>query len=71
MVVKEAYRDRTHSVCRDHYAHPPIDAPTLGPVQDARDNQPCEFCPEERYADGEGSAHDPWCTFPATRSYCD
>ena len=46
MIVKEAYRDRTHACCRAHYngGKPlPEDAPALGPVEDARETA-CEFC---------------------------
>lgn len=47
MIVREAYRDVTHSICRAHYNEikpAPNGAPALGPVEDARDLEPCEFC---------------------------
>lgn len=46
MIVREAYRDRRHRVCREHWhgAKPlPADAPVLGPVIDSR-SCGCEFC---------------------------
>lgn len=50
MIVREAYRDRCHAVCRRHYngeLAPPADAPPLGQVQDARERG-CEWCDEAR-----------------------
>lgn len=47
MIVREAYRDCEHAVCRGHYNGElpmPDDAPPLGEVQDARDHEPCEWC---------------------------
>jgi hypothetical protein len=47
MIVREAYRDVTHSVCSDHWhGHKPLpsDAPALGEVQDARNLGACECC---------------------------
>lgn len=53
MIVREAYRDERHSVCRDHYNDPPPGAPTFGPVEDARDSAPCEWCDEAPVTDEE------------------
>lgn len=53
MIVREAYRNVDHAVCRDHYhgTRPlPADAPVLGPVQDARDDVSCEFCEADALA---------------------
>lgn len=47
MIVREGYRNRTHVVCRDHWHGRkalPADAPSLGPVEDARESGRCEFC---------------------------
>lgn len=57
MIVREAYRDVTHAICRRHYDGElpmPCDAPALGPVIDARTVAvqvgpellmvTCEFC---------------------------
>jgi len=44
MIVREAYRDVTHRVCRDHYAT--VTDVSLGPIQDARDHG-CEWCESE------------------------
>lgn len=49
MIVREAYRDVRHRVCRDHWHGDlplPEDAPPLGPVEDARDTG-CEWCEAE------------------------
>ena len=46
MIVREAYRDVTHRICRDHYSGVkslPANAPPLGPVEDARDTG-CQWC---------------------------
>lgn len=56
MIVREAYRAVEHAVCRDHYhGHKPLptDAPVLGQVQDARDDVPCEFCPDDIEPDSQ------------------
>lgn len=50
MIVREAYRDSTVSICHDHYHERkplPEDAPALGPVQDARPSA-CVYCERER-----------------------
>lgn len=44
MRVRESYRDREHSICRDHYDHTPDVGLSLGPVLDARDLGGCEIC---------------------------
>lgn len=44
MIIREAYRDVTHTVCRRCYDNPPDDAPAFGPVESARWGGPCEFC---------------------------
>lgn len=44
MIVRLAYIDRQVSICRKHYDDPPEECPPLGPVQDARDIEGCEYC---------------------------
>jgi len=47
MIVREAYRNITLPVCRAHYDGRlalPGWAPSLGRVQDARDDDGCLFC---------------------------
>ena len=44
MIVREAYQDVRHVLCRQHYAHPPAGFAPLGPVESARAGGPCEAC---------------------------
>jgi hypothetical protein len=47
MIVREAYRDIRHACCLRHWRGElplPDWAPSLGPVEDARDDVPCEYC---------------------------
>ena len=74
MVVREAYRDSTVSICHDHYHERkplPEDAPALGPVQDARRSASltgrhgAAGC-RHTAAASRGTEEAPWQATPAT-----
>jgi hypothetical protein len=44
MIVREAYSDNTHRLCRQHYEDLPSGFAPLGAVEDARDKEGCEVC---------------------------
>lgn len=55
MIVREAYRDTEHIVCREHWDGTlalPSSAPPLGGVRDARDHtrNMCEYCDPQEIA---------------------
>lgn len=53
MIVREAYRDKTLDLCRQHYnggLPAPAGSPPLGPVLSAQSLLPCDWCRLERAA---------------------